>query len=589
MLSIRVALEGSDFPGGESFSILVDERVVKPRVICFLFGSLIAAGQTLTSTPTALSFTWTAGALPVAQTISIKGGSSTAAYTTALAPLGTQWITITGNATGTLPAVLSVLVNPSEMAVGVYVVDVVVSATGFANPVTIPVTLTVLQPLPTLMLSATSLNFITPPDIPPSQTLTLTTTGGAVTFGATVASAPWLTVSPSSGVVLPGFPLTLTVSVNDAGYSPSGTAYSGKITIVAANVASNATQTVAVSMLVEALTPTITNLYPSAALVGSGAVTVTVTGTGFYKGGTTAIAGVTPLATPTYVNPTTILVVLPVSVLVAAGPINVAVVNPAPGGVSAPSVFTVSLTPVVQAVVNAASYASAAISPGEFVTLFGTGIGPATPAGMTIVAGYASFTLGNASVTIDGQPAAMIYASANQITVQVPYEVTIGTGKVVAVTNNSVSEAYLPNVTTTATAPGLFLTNGVSGQCAALRYAASNGAESVNSSSSLALVGDVIVFYLTGEGIYDLVDSPADGYIVPVTESPLPQLNPLPSVTIGGVAATVQYAGPVPGGLLGLLQVNAVVPAGTTTGNSVPVSITIGSGVTQAGATIAVK
>jgi uncharacterized protein (TIGR03437 family) len=558
---------------------------------CAILAAVTAAGQsaTLTPNPVALNFTWTSGTLPAAQTISIKGGSSTAAYTVALAPLGTQWITVTGNSSGLLPASLSVLVNPSELAVGVYNVDIQVTATGFASTLTIPVTLTVLQPLPTLALSGTSLSFTTPPDIPPSQTVTLTTTGGPITFTATVASTPWLTVTPVSGVVLPGLPITLTVSVNDAGYNPSSTAYAGKITIAAANVASNATQTIAVSMLVEALTPTITNLYPSAALVGSGAVTVTVTGTGFFKGGTTATAGVTPLATPTYVNPTTILIVLPAAVLATAGPVNVSVVNPAPGGVSAPSVFTVSTTPVVQAVVNAASYAAGDISPGEFVTLFGTGIGPAAPAGMTVVAGYATTTLGNTSVTIDGQSAAMIYVSANQITVQVPYEVTIGTGKVITVTNNGVSEAYLPNITTTTTAPGLFLVSGVVGQCAALRYAASNGAESVNSSSSAALVGDVIVFYLTGEGIYDLVDTPPDGFIIPVTENPLPQLSPLPSVLIGGVAATVQYAGPVPGGLLGLLQVNAVVPAGSTTGNSTPVSITIGTASTQIGATIAVK
>jgi uncharacterized protein (TIGR03437 family) len=206
---------------------------------------------------------------------------------------------------------------------------------------------------------------------------------------------------------------------------------------------------------------------------------------------------------------------------------------------------------------------------------------------MSVVGGFASTVLANTSVTIGGAPAAMIYASANQITVQVPYEVTIGPGIPVAVTNNGVGETYLPTITTTANAPGLFLASGVVGQCAALRY--SSGVESVNSTSSQALVGDVIVFYLTGEGIYDLLDPVPDGYIVPLTENPLPQLNPLPSVSIGGVAAAVQYAGPVPGGLLGLLQINAVVPAGSATGNAVPVVITIGGVSTQVGATVAIK
>jgi uncharacterized protein (TIGR03437 family) len=66
-------------------------------------------------------------------------------------------------------------------------------------------------------------------------------------------------------------------------------------------------------------------------------------------------------------------------------------------------------------------------------------------------------------------------------------------------------------------------------------------------------------------------------------------LNPLPVVTIGGAAATVQYAGPLPGGMLGVLQINAVVPAGVTVGSAVPVAVTIGSAVSQPGVTLVIK
>jgi trimeric autotransporter adhesin len=562
------------------------------RSISFFLASMLAAGQTvatLTSTPASLSFVWVeGGTLPAAQTVSVKSGTSLAPFTTALAPLGTQWITLTPSS-GNLPVSMSVLVNPSGLAIGTYTVDIQFSATGF-SAITIPVTLTVEQPLPTLVLSGTSLSFSTPPDIPVPQTVTLTTTGGPITFSAAVQSAAWMTVSPTSGVVLPGLPVTLTVTVNDTGFIPITTAYAGKISVVASNVAaSNATQTIAVTMLVNALKPTITSLYPSAALVGSSALTVTVTGTGFYKGGTTATAGATPLATPTYVNPTTILVVLPAMILATADPVNVSVVNPAPGGVSVPAVFTVSPTPVVQAMVNAASYAAGAVAPGEFVTLFGTGIGPTAPAGMSVVAGYAATTLGGVSVTIDSQSAPLLYVSANQLTVQVPYNVTIGTAKAVTVTNNGVAESFLPGIDTTLTAPGLFLDAGIAGQCAAGKVSAATGAYSVNSSTNAALVGDTIVFYLTGEGIYDLATAATSGYIVPANLSPLPQMSPLPTVTIGGVTATVSYAGVVPGGMLGLFQINAIVPVGSTTGNSVPVFVTIGGVSTQAGATIAVK
>jgi uncharacterized protein (TIGR03437 family) len=398
-----------------------------------------------------------------------------------------------------------------------------------------------------------------------------------------------MTVTPTSGVVLPGLPLTLTAAVNNTGLDPNTAPYTGKITITASGVpASNKTQTVAVSLTVNALTPAITSLYPSAALAGSAALTVTITGTGFYKG-TTALAASspTPLKT-TYVNATTMLAVLPSTALGSAGPLNIMAQNPAPGGNSTASVFTVSATPVVQAVVNAASYATGAVAPGEFVTLFGTGIGSASASGMSIVNGYATSTLQGVSVLIDGASAAMIYVSANQITAQVPYTASLGLARTVIVNNNGTLAQGAVDIG--AQSPGLFALDGSGlGQCAALVFSQKSGTFSVNGATSPAHAGDIMVLYLTGEGAYYTTPSPATGYVIPASLNPLPQVSPLPAVTIGGQAATVQYAGPVVGGLLGLLQINAVVPTGATTGASVPVSVTIGVGSTQVGATIVVK
>jgi len=569
---------------------------VKPRTLSPFIGlallALPASAQTtpiLAATPSSLSFTWIEGsALPATQVLAVKAGSSTAAYATAISPLGTQWITLTPGA-GSLPASVSVLVNPSGLPIGTYSAVIQFTAVGIPAPLTVTVTLAVEAALPTLQISSPTLHFVTPPNPPATQTLVLTTTGGPVPFAAAVQSAAWMTVSPTSGVVLPGAPSTLTVSVNNSGLTPNSTAYSGKIAITATGVPSNnAQQVVAVSLLVNAPAPTVASLYPSAALVGSGSLTITVTGTGFYSG-TTVVAATspTPLKT-TYVNPTTLLAVLPSNDLASVGPLNIEAVNPAPGGTSNTAVFTVSATPVVQAVVSAASYAAGPVSPGEFVTLFGTGIGPATPAGMVVSNGYAATTVSNVSVSIDGQAAPVIYLSANQITVQVPYTVSIGLAKAVMVNNNGTLSNGV--VDTANVAPGLFALagNGI-GQCAALTFSMKSGTFSVNGTTSPALSGDIVVFYLTGEGIYDLTPSPATGYIIPANLNPLPQLSPLPAVTIGGAAATVQYAGPVAGGMLGLLQINAVVPAGSTKGNATPVTITIGAGTTQVGATIAVK
>ena len=65
--------------------------------------------------------------------------------------------------------------------------------------------------------------------------------------------------------------------------------------------------------------------------------------------------------------------------------------NPAPGGSSAPAAVTVANVPTIFGVFSAASYASATISPGELVTMFGSNIGPAIPATMAIAAGYADY------------------------------------------------------------------------------------------------------------------------------------------------------------------------------------------------------
>lgn len=572
----------------------VRPRFVRFHIVLFSIALLTAesaAGQnTLAATPASLSFVWQeGGTLPAAQAVNIKpSATSTAAFTTSILPGGTEWITITPSA-GKLPSALSVLINPSGLPIGTYNAVVQISATGFVSALTIPVTLTVEAPQPTLVLSATSLTFSTPPNPPATQTLTLTTTGGPVTFSAAAQSASWMTVTPTTGVVLPGAPMTLTVSVNNTGLDPNSAAYTGKISIVAAGVPStNVTQTVTVAMLVNALTPTITNLWPSAAIVGSTALSVTISGTGFYKG-TTAVAAAspTPLKT-TYVNATTIVAILPASDLASAGPLNMMAVNPAPGGNSVPAVFNVSATPVVQAIVSAASYAAGSVSPGEFVTLFGTGIGPNTPAEMAIIGGYATLVLQSVSVAIDGKNAAMIYVSPNQITVQVPYTASLGLAKAVVLNNNGVIATTTVDIV--ATAPGLFALDGSGlGQSAALVFSMKSGTFSVNGAKSPASIGDIMVFYLTGEGIYDLTPSPATGYIIPAGLTPLPQVSPLPAVMIGGAAATVQYAGPVVGGMLGLLQINAVVPAASTMGNTVPVSITIGAGTTQLGSTIVVK
>jgi uncharacterized protein (TIGR03437 family) len=218
-------------------------------------------------------------------------------------------------------------------------------------------------------------------------------------------------------------------------------------------------------------------------------------------------------------------------------------------------------------------------------------IGPSTPASLTITNGSVDTTLSGVTVTVDGKAAPLIYVSQNQISIQIPYEVSAGIGKAVVVTNGANAPAN-GIVTIAAAAPGVFTADGSgAGQAAALNYNATTMLYSLNSSTNTARIGDTVILYLTGEGDYNavpLAGATNTGYVIPLTLSPLPQMSPLPVVTIGGAAAVVAYAGPIPGSILGLLQINVAVPVGSTTGVAVPVVVTIGGIAAQGNVTLGI-
>ena len=74
-----------------------------------------------------------------------------------------------------------------------------------------------------------------------------------------------------------------------------------------------------------------------------------------------------------------------------------------------------------------------------------------------------------------------------------------------------------------------------------------------------------------------------DGAIAPAAGN---QTLPV-KATIGGVPAEVVYAGPAPGEVNGIMQVNLGVPTGLT--GAQPLVITVGGIASQSGVTVAVK
>ncbi|MEO8658058.1 MAG: hypothetical protein ABI693_06290, partial [Bryobacteraceae bacterium] len=235
--------------------------------------------------------------------------------------------------------------------------------------------------------------------------------------------------------------------------------------------------------------------------------------------------------------------------------------------------------PSIAAVTNAASY-SQTIAPGQMVVVWGTGIGPATLTGLSVEAnGTVSTVSGSVRILFDGVPAPMVYASATQCSAIVPYFGASQPTTHLQVEYQGVRSDAV-EVPVAATAPGLFSSDFTGkGQGAILN----EDNVTRNSPGKPAKPGSVVILWGTGEGLTDPpgVDArPA----IDVLPKPLAAV----SVSIGGLPATVEYAGAAPYAIPGLFQINARVPNGVTPGDNVPVKVTVGSGSSQDGITVAV-
>jgi uncharacterized protein (TIGR03437 family) len=217
-------------------------------------------------------------------------------------------------------------------------------------------------------------------------------------------------------------------------------------------------------------------------------------------------------------------------------------------------------------VANAASNLPGPVAPGEIVALFGTSIGPATPVqAVPNSSGFFGTVLAGVSVTFNGIPAPLLYASAKQVSAIVPYGIT-GQSVEIALTYQSLIPLSV-SLPVAAAAPALFTADS-SGSGQALGYNADGGA---NNASHPAAPGSMVTLYATGEG----QTSPA-GIDGKIDSAPLPKpLQPV-SITIAGqTAAPVSYGG-VAGSVAGLMQLQVTIPA-ISPSTSVPVSLNVGN------------
>ena len=541
-------------------------------------------------TPQQLTFTSVQnGANPATQTLTVNstnGSSLPVSFTS-----NQSFLLV--NSSANTPGTANVQVVPGSLTVGTYTATITV--TSGAQVQTVPVILTITSGV-TLSAVPTSLTFTQAATgaAPAVQTVTVSTTGSAA-LGYSVTTTTntggnWLSVNGSSSGVFSGNgPGSFTVSVNGSTLQP-GT-YTGAVVITAVG-ATNPAVTIPVTLNVTAqtLVASPAALSFSAAVQGAAPATQTIaiTSTGIANGTFTATAqsnsGNFLTVTPaTGTTPTTLTVSASPTGLVAGtytGSITVTQTGGAP--LTIPVTFTVGAqgTPLLSKVQNAASSVNGPVSPGEIISLFGTNLGPVTPVPLALTAqGNVATSLGNVQVLFDGIPAPLTYVSSTQINAVVPYEVFGRATTNVVVTFNAVTAAAL-QLNVAAAAPGLFTFNGAgTGQAAVL-----NQNTTPNGSGNLAAKGSTIVIFATGEG-----QTNPGGITGTITGTTLKFPLGTVTVTIGGVPATVAYAGSAPGLVSGVLQVNAVIPARAPSGASVPIVVTVGGIASQSTATIAIQ
>ncbi|MGA2596684.1 MAG: hypothetical protein ABSH09_06775 [Bryobacteraceae bacterium] len=233
----------------------------------------------------------------------------------------------------------------------------------------------------------------------------------------------------------------------------------------------------------------------------------------------------------------------------------------------------------IGSLINGASGTTGPVSPGEIVEIFGNSVGPASPvAGAVSQSQILGNSLAGVQVLFNGVPAPILYGGPNQMSVIAPFEISGSKTVSIQIASGSSESPVFTNPVSAST-PALFTLDGSgASQCSCL-----NQDNSVNGPSNPASPGEVVVLYATGEGLTDPL--PQDGA---VAASPYPLPNLPVKVTIGGEQAQVLFAGAAPG-MVGVLQVNAVVPADAASNLISPVVLTVGGVSSPATVTLAVQ
>ena len=201
------------------------------------------------------------------------------------------------------------------------------------------------------------------------------------------------------------------------------------------------------------------------------------------------------------------------------------------------------------------------VAPGGLITIYGQNMSPVSLAAGGIPL---STALGNSCLGVNGLPIPLLYISPGQINAQLPFNVS-GSATLTIHTPAGISNNY--NFTVQQTAPSVFI--GGTGLATIVRDDDNQLVTPTNPIHSKDK--ETLTIYLTGMG----QTSPSIQAGQPAPANPLAAAAVQPTVTLGGSALSVSYAGLVPSEA-GVYQINAAVTSDVTSGMSVPIVISQG-------------
>jgi uncharacterized protein (TIGR03437 family) len=414
-------------------------------------------------------------------------------------------------------------------------------------------------PLQITPLSSMSISVV------PNQSLLATGTAAVVanqsgTWTATT-SAPWLSLTQSSG----GFPGTIAGTANAAGLAAGS--YTGSISV--AGSAPGGTQTITLPVTLTVNSPAALTANPTAISMASSYPAGSAAGYTIQTGAAGLAFTVTTSASSASwltVSPTSGIAPTPITLTLdpskaTPGTYTDSIVVSSPGVASVTVPVKMSVSGIIATLPQQVNAGTAAgpdhtVAPNEIVSLYLTNFSCATAP----------------VVSINGTAVSWSSYVAGQINYAVPANITSPAALTVAC--NGTTAWTFNGLTTAAVVPGIFTMTGTGkGQAAIV-----NSDGTTNSSTNPATRGSWLSVYGTGFGVFNTAGT-----------NGLRTVAGNVMATIGGVDATVIYAGNTPGATDGLQQFNLQIPAGVTAGTAVPIVLTVNGTPTQTTATVSLK